>query len=97
MHTYVGARLSWLVGQALGRQGPTSRRDEKMARKSRAPKEKREPAHKTDGDGMELLTGGDGATAAVVVGEMFPCKYRKVSRLFWLTSASDFTPCRYSW
>ena len=31
-----------------------------MARKPRAPKEKREPAHKMDGDGLEL-TGGDGA------------------------------------
>lgn len=35
-----------------------------MARKPRAPKEKREPAHKMDGDGMEL-TGGDGSRSAV--------------------------------
>ncbi len=34
-----------------------------MARKPRVPKEKREPAHKMDGDGLEL-TGGDGAEGA---------------------------------
>jgi len=34
-----------------------------MARKPRVPKEKREPVHKMDGDGLEL-TGGDGAESA---------------------------------
>eukprot|EP00903_Cladosiphon_okamuranus_P017115 g15768.t1 len=35
-----------------------------MGRKHRAPKEKREPAHKMDGDDMELTAGGDGQTPA---------------------------------
>lgn len=40
-----------------------------MARKPRAPKEKREPAHKMDGDGVEL-TAGDGEQNAAVESEI---------------------------